>query len=63
MAAVVAAFDHTYPVPPEAVRVTDPPSQNVVDPSGVIKAAGKELTVTLRLAVTVHPAALVTVTV
>ena len=40
MAAVVAAVDQRYWVPPEAVRVTDPPLQNVVGPDGVIAATG-----------------------
>jgi Ni,Fe-hydrogenase III component G len=63
MADVVAAFDHRYPVPPEAVSVTDPPWQKVVGASGVITAVGREFTVTMMLSVSVQTVALVTVTV
>ena len=62
MVAVVDVFDHRYPVPPEAVRSTDPPEQKVVGPFGVIRATGSGLTVTVLLAVLVQPLELVTVT-
>ncbi len=48
IAAVVAAFDHRYPVPPEAVSTTDPPWQNVVGPLGVITGTGNGFNVTSR---------------
>ena len=60
--AVVDAFDHRYPVPPEAVRSTDPPEQKVVGPFGVITATGSGLTVTVVLAVLLQPLTSVTVT-
>ncbi len=63
MAAVVLPFDHRYPVPPDPVRVTEPPAQKVVGPFGVIAAVGNGLTVTEVLSVSVQPLALVTVTV
>jgi antibiotic biosynthesis monooxygenase (ABM) superfamily enzyme len=59
-------FDHWYdkPVPPLAVKVTEPPWQNVVAPLAVIVAVGNGLTVTVRaLAVVAQPAAFVIVTV
>ena len=48
--------------PPDAVSVTLPPVQNVVEPVGVIVAVA-ELTVTTLLVVAVQPLAAVTVTV
>jgi hypothetical protein len=39
-AALVVPFDQRYPVPPEAVSVTEPPAQKVVGPPGVITAVG-----------------------
>ncbi len=63
VAAVVLPFDHWYPVPPDPVRVTEPPAQKVVGPPGVITATGSALTVTEVLSVSVQPLALVTVTV
>ena len=62
MACVVAPFDQRYEEPELAVSVTDPPSQNVVGPDGVIVAAGSALTVTICELVTAQPA-LVIVTV
>jgi hypothetical protein len=38
-----------------AVNVTEPPSQNVVTPTGVINAVAPELTLTVAVAVFVHP--------
>ena len=46
IAAVVAAFDQRYPVPPDPVRVTEPPAQKVVGPDGVITTVGRAFTVT-----------------
>ena len=63
IAEVVSVVDHKYPVPPDAEMVTEPPSQKVVGPSGVIRAAGRGLTVTTELSVSVQPDPLVTVTV
>ncbi len=63
VAAEVLPFDHRYPVPPDPVRVTEPPAQNVVGPPGVITATGRELTLTAALSVSLQPLALVTVTV
>jgi hypothetical protein len=63
MDAVVARFDQRYADPPEAVSVTEPPSQNVVGPSGVIWATGSGLTVTVWLWEAMQPLALVAVTV
>jgi hypothetical protein len=62
IAAVVGPLLHAYVPPPEAVNVTVPGLQKVVAPDGVIVAVGLELTDTVPLAVAVHPAALVTVT-
>jgi hypothetical protein len=60
---VVAPFDQTYDEPALAVSVTDPPSQNVVAPDGVIVATGRALTVTaVADDVVLQPLALVTVT-
>ena len=60
---VVAPFDQRYEVPALAVRVTEPPSQNVVGPPAVIVAAGSAFTVTVvAVLVALQPAALVTVT-
>ena len=60
---VVAPFDQRYDEPALAVSVTEPPSQNVVGPDGVIVAAGVAFTVTAVAAlVALQPAALVTVT-
>jgi hypothetical protein len=50
-------------VPPDAVIITLPPAQNVVEPVGVMTGIGSALTVTAWLAVAVHPLAFVTVTV
>jgi hypothetical protein len=61
--AVVAEVDHKYPVPPEAVSITDPPWQKVVGPPAVITADGSGFTVTTELSVSTHPLELVTVTV
>ena len=55
--ALVAALDHRYPVPPDAVRSTDPPWQKVVGPLGVITAVGGEFTDTVTLPELVQPAA------
>ena len=45
--ALVEPVDHKYPVPPEAVRSTEPPAQKLVGPFGVIDAVGNGLTVTV----------------
>ena len=63
MEEVVAPVDQRYDVPPEAKRVTEPPSQNWVGPEGVIAATGSELTVTAWEASSLQPLASVTVTV
>jgi hypothetical protein len=59
----VAPFDQRYDTPALAVRVTLPPSQNVVGPDGVIVGIGVVTAVTLVTAdVALQPAASVTVT-
>ena len=65
MDCAVAPVLHKYikPDPLLAVNITFPPMVNVVGPFGVIVAVGKELTVTVTLAVFVQPFASVTVTV
>ena len=64
IAAVVAPVDQRYDTPPDAVRVTLPPAQNVVAPLGVMVAVGNEFTVTVCDAgVDVQPFASVVVTV
>ena len=40
----VAPFDHTYVLPPFAVKVTRPPGQNVTGPSAVMVGADTEQT-------------------
>jgi hypothetical protein len=61
---VVAPFDQRYEEPALAVRVTEPPAQNVVAPDGVIVAVGSALTVTVVAAlVALQLLAFVTVTV
>ena len=50
-------------MPPDAVRITDPPWQKVVGPFGVITGVGNGFTVTGTLALLLQPLALVTVTV
>ncbi len=63
MACVVAPLDQRYADPPDAVRVTVPPAQNVVGPPVVMPALGLGLTVTaLGTLVAWQPFALVTVT-
>ena len=63
IACVVAPVDQRYVPPALAVRVTEPPSQNVVGPPAVIVATGVELTVTAGAAdVALQPLAFVTVT-
>ena len=61
---VVAPFDQRYDAEEGAVSVTEPPSQNVVEPSAVITGVdGFALTVTDVVAeVALQPLALVTVT-
>ena len=60
---VVAPFDQRYDEPALAVSVTEPPTQNVVGPEGVIVAVGSAFTVTVVAALVVlQPAALVTLT-
>ena len=60
---VVAPLDHAYEAPEDAVRVTEPPAQNVVGPEAVIEAVGSGLTVTAVAAeVAEQPFASVTVT-
>ena len=44
---VVAPFDQRYVRPPGALRVTLPPSQNVVGPLGVTVASGSGFVVTV----------------
>jgi hypothetical protein len=61
---VVAPLLHNQDVPADAVSVTEPPVQNVTEPSTVIVAAGNAFIVTVAAAdVAEHPTALVTVTV
>ena len=47
---VIAAFvdpvDHRYPVPPDPVKVTEPPTQKIVGPEGEIAVVGRAFTVT-----------------
>jgi hypothetical protein len=63
MDGVVSPVDQRYEAPADAVSVTDPPSQNVVAPEGVIVAAGRALTVTVVAGdVALQPFAFVTVT-
>jgi hypothetical protein len=59
----VAEVDHRYPVPPEAVSITEPPWQKVVGPPDVMTADGSGFTVTAALSVSAQPLELVTVTV
>ena len=61
MAAVVAAVFQRYVPPPVAVKVAFAPAQMTFVP--VIAVVGSGFTVTVRVAVAVQPAALVTVTV
>ncbi len=63
IAEVVAEVDHRYPVPPEAVSITEPPWQKVVGPPAVMTADGSGFTVTAALSVSAQPPELVTVTV
>ena len=61
---VVAPLDQAYDAAVEAVRVTEPPAQNVVGPEAVIDAVGRGLTVTVVAAeVAEQPFASVMVTV
>ena len=62
IALFVDPVDHKYPVPPDPVRVTEPPAQKVVGPDGVINAVGRAFTVIAWLAVLLQLLALVTVT-
>ena len=62
IAEVVAEVDHKYPVPPEAVSITEPLWQKVVGPPAVMMAVGKGLTFTAIFSVSVQPLELVTVT-
>ena len=50
-------------MPPDAVRSTEPPEQNVVGPLGEIDAIGNGFTVTIVLAMLLQPLALVASTV
>ena len=60
---VVAPFDQRYDDAAEAVRVTEPPAQNVVGPEAVIVAVGLLFTVTAVAAeIALQPFAFVTVT-
>ena len=60
---VVAPLDQSQEAPALAVNVTEPPSQNVVEPEGVIVDAGNALTVTVVAdEVALQPSAFVTVT-
>jgi hypothetical protein len=60
---VVAPFDQRYDAPLLAVRVTEPPAQNVVGPDAAIVADGSGLTVTVAAdEVALQPFAAVTVT-
>jgi hypothetical protein len=60
---VVAPFDQRYEAPLEAVNVTLPPAQNVVEPPAVMVAVGLALTVTAVAAdVVLQPFAFVTAT-
>jgi len=59
----VAPVLHEYDTPPDAVSVTVAGVQKVVAPDGVMAAVGLALTVTVPLAVALHPEALVAVTV
>ena len=60
---VVAPFDQTYETPPDAVRRTVPPWQNVVGPFGVMTGVGAGLTVTdVAAEVALQPFEFVTVT-
>ena len=65
MDCVVAPVDQRYVKPAGALRVTDPPSQNVVGPPAVtVGVEGLALTVTVvAVLVLLQPAAFVTVTV
>lgn len=63
MVCVVKPLLHNHAVPLPAVKLTDPPEQNVVAPLAVIVAVGKAFTVTVvEEDVAEHPLALVTVT-
>jgi hypothetical protein len=58
----VEPFDQTYVEAPVAVKVTEPPEQNVVAPFAVAVTTGSTLTVTgIAADVAVHPLASVTV--
>jgi len=63
MDCVVAPFDHEYDDAAGAVSVTEPPSQNVVGPLGVIVALGSGFAVTCTPLVASQPSALTTVSV
>ena len=54
-------LDHAYDVPPDAVSVTDPPSQKVKGPFATTAGTGSALTVTVCVTDVAHPAALVIV--
>ena len=59
----VSPVDQSHEVPFEAVRVTESPAQKVVEPDGVMVAAGLSFTTTEVAALVVEqPAALLTVT-
>jgi hypothetical protein len=64
IACVVAPVDQRYDEPAEAVSVTEPPAQNVVEPLAVTTGiAGAAFTVTAVAAeVALQPLAFVTVT-
>jgi hypothetical protein len=57
MLAAVVLSDQRKEEPPLAVRITEPPSQNVVGPLGVITATGAGFTVTVNEIVAEHPSA------
>ena len=46
IACVVVPLLHKYELPADAVNVTEPPAQNVVDPFAEIVGVGKGFTVT-----------------
>ena len=65
MERVVAPFDQSQLVPSLAVRVTLPPSQNLVGPDAVMLTVGSGFTVTFTAADggLLHPSALIAMTV
>jgi hypothetical protein len=63
MACVVAPVDQRYDAPLDAVSVTLPPAQKVVEPPAVMLAIGFAFTVTtVGVELALQPLALVTVT-